>query len=95
MQIHSVKLLQNEKLQNESGDLLWEIKWLAALNRHLAHRWGRPNPGPAPWSADSDGRGNSIRLDKNATVWAAYEYLDAGEAEIDQDGGPFYGPPQG
>ena len=28
---------------------------------------------------------------KDVTVRAAYEYLDVGEAEIDQDGGPLKG----
>jgi long-chain fatty acid transport protein len=29
------------------------------------------------------------------TVGVAYEYLDAGEAEIDQEGGPLQGPLKG
>ena len=83
------------KAANKSGDLLLEIRCLAALNRHLARWWGHPNPGPAPWSADSDGRGNSIQLEQRRDRGPTDEYLDAGETEVDQDGGPFQGPPQG
>ena len=32
---------------------------------------------------------------KDVTVGAAYEYLDAGKAEIDQEGGPLQGPLKG
>ena len=41
--------------------------------------------------------GTGIQYDwnKDVTVGAAYEYLDAGEAEIDQDGGPLQGPLKG
>ena len=37
--------------------------------------------------------GTGIQYDwnKDVTVWATYEYLDAGEAEIYQDGGPLQG----
>ena len=37
--------------------------------------------------------GTEIQYDGNndLTVATAYEYLDAGEAEIEQDGGPFKG----
>ena len=37
--------------------------------------------------------GTGIQYDwnKDVTVGAAYEYLDAGETEIDQDGGPLKG----
>jgi long-chain fatty acid transport protein len=41
--------------------------------------------------------GTGIQYDwnQNVTVGAAYEYLDAGEAEIDQAGGPLQGPLKG
>jgi long-chain fatty acid transport protein len=41
--------------------------------------------------------GTGIQYDwnQNVTVGAAYEYLDAGEAEIDQEGGPLQGPLKG
>jgi len=37
--------------------------------------------------------GTGIQYDwnKDVTVEATYEYLDAGDAEIDQDGGPLKG----
>ena len=82
-------------MQNKSGNLLSEIRWLAALNRHLAHWWGNLNPEPA---LDRQIRiGSRIQYDwnQNVTVGAAYEYLDAGDAEIDQEGGPLQGPFKG
>ena len=41
--------------------------------------------------------GTGIQYDwnQNLTVGAAYEYLDAGDAEIDQEGGPLQGPLKG
>ena len=41
--------------------------------------------------------GTGIQYDWNEglTVGVAYEYLDAGEAEIDQEGGPLQGPLKG
>ena len=41
--------------------------------------------------------GTGIQYDwnQNVTVGAAYEYLDAGDAEIDQEGGPLQGPLKG
>jgi long-chain fatty acid transport protein len=41
--------------------------------------------------------GTGIQYDwnKDVTVGIAYEYLDAGEAEIDQQGGPLQGPLKG
>jgi long-chain fatty acid transport protein len=41
--------------------------------------------------------GTGIQYDwnKDITVGAAYEYMDAGEAEIDQEGGPLQGPLKG
>ncbi len=41
--------------------------------------------------------GTGIQYDwnKDVTLGAAYEYLDAGEAEIDQEGGPLQGPLKG
>ena len=41
--------------------------------------------------------GTGIQYDwnRNVTVGAAYEYLDAGDAEIDQEGGPLQGPFKG
>jgi long-chain fatty acid transport protein len=41
--------------------------------------------------------GTGIQYDwnKDITVGAAYEYLDAGDAEIDQEGGPLQGPLKG
>ena len=83
------------KAANKSGDLLLEIRWLAALNRHLARWWGHPNPRLAPGPANSHRLGNLIRLEQGPNRGPADEYLDAVEAEIDQDGGPFQGPPQG
>ena len=41
------------------------------------------------------GIGIQYDWNKDVTVGAAYEYLDAGEAEIDQDGGPLQGPLKG
>jgi len=95
MQIQFVKLLQNEKSQYKYGHLLLEIGCLAALNRHRSRRWGPPHPGPAPGPADSHRHRNSIRLEQGRNRGAADEYLDAGEAEIDQDGGPFQSPLKG
>jgi long-chain fatty acid transport protein len=41
------------------------------------------------------GTGIQYDYNKDVTVGAAYEYLDAGEAEIDQEGGPLQGPLKG
>jgi opacity protein-like surface antigen len=37
------------------------------------------------------GTGIQSGWNNDVTLEATYEYLDAGEAEIDQDGGPFKG----
>lgn len=45
-------------------------------------------PRSAPGSADSDRHGIQYGWNNDVTVDATYEYLNAGEAKIDQDGGP-------
>ena len=41
------------------------------------------------------GAGIQYDWNQNVTVGAAYEYLDAGEAETNQEGGPLQGPLKG
>ena len=81
--------------KNKFGGLLLEIRWLAALNRHLALRWEHENPGP---TLDQQIRiVTAIQYDwnKDVTVEAAYRYLDEGETEIEQGGGPLPSPLKG
>ena len=59
-------------------------------------RWARPTS-PRRWTTTTSARricpGTGIQYDWNAdvTVGLAYEYLDAGDAGIDQEGGPLQG----
>ena len=49
------------------------------------------NPDPPLDRQIRIGAGIQYDWNKDVTVGAAYEYLDGGETEIDQDGGPFKG----
>ena len=83
------------KAANKSGDLFSEIRWLAALNRHIALRWEHQNPDlPLDRQIRID---TAIQYDWNkyVTLETAYRYLDAGETEIDQDGGSLPSPLKG
>ena len=55
------------KAANKSGDLLLEIRCLAALNWHLARWWGHPNPGLAPDRQIRIGTGIQYNGNKDVT----------------------------